>query len=370
MADLFKSLKPKAHLAKNGFDLSRKHVFSSQAGMALPCLSLETVPGDHFEIDLAALSRTQTFNTAAFLRGKQRYDFFFVPYTQLWHPFNQFITQRTDKHSSNQKGHIFAPVIELSSLLRFIYSSLYTDGSSATKYDFMNYRFADGAIRILDLLGYGDYRWLLSIQPELIEGYLDMYTGKYVNVFRLAAYQHIWYDYYRNKFYDVDETGGISSSAFYNSFGNYIYGFNFDDVDCSTFSQSHIIESDQFSWNGYVPSNAATVRLYNLLKLNYIQWKKDIYTTAMPSQQFGAISSISFGTGGDVTGPAAFDGVVSKVRDISGNAQGNLKAVASGQIITNSGVFSGGDVRLENSHSHQLPQDSFSFDVLQLQNEP
>ena len=141
MADLFKSLKPKAHLAKNGFDLSRKHVFSSQAGMALPCLSLETVPGDHFEIDLAALSRTQTFNTAAFLRGKQRYDFFFVPYTQLWHPFNQFITQRTDKHSSNQKGHIFAPVIELSSLLRFIYSSLYTDGSSVTKYDFMNYRF-------------------------------------------------------------------------------------------------------------------------------------------------------------------------------------------------------------------------------------
>lgn len=60
MADLFKALKPTAHLSKNGFDLSRKHVFSSQAGMALPCLSLETVPGDFFEIDLASLSRTQT----------------------------------------------------------------------------------------------------------------------------------------------------------------------------------------------------------------------------------------------------------------------------------------------------------------------
>lgn len=107
MADLFKSLKPTAHLSKNGFDLSRKHVFSSQAGMALPCLSLETVPGDYFEIDLASLSRTQTFNTAAFLRGKQRFDFFFVPYTQLWHPFNQFISQRDDKHSTRQLGHIY-----------------------------------------------------------------------------------------------------------------------------------------------------------------------------------------------------------------------------------------------------------------------
>ena len=71
--DLFKALKPTAHLSKNGFDLSRKHVFSSKAGQALPCLSVETVPGDHFEIDLASLSRTETFNTAAFLRGKQQY---------------------------------------------------------------------------------------------------------------------------------------------------------------------------------------------------------------------------------------------------------------------------------------------------------
>ena len=365
MADLFKFLKPKAHLAKNGFDLSRKHVFSSQAGMALPCLSLETVPGDHFEIDLAALSRTQTFNTAAFLRGKQRYDFFFVPYTQLWHPFNQFITQRTDKHSTNQKGHIFAPVIELSSLLRFIHSSIYEGSTLFRKIDFMNYDFADGAIRILDLLGYGDFRWLLSIEPDVLEDYLTMYIGKYVNVFRLAAYQHIWYDYYRNKYYDVDNTGGISVGNIYNGFGNYIYGFNFDDVDCGTFAQSQIIQSDQFLWNNSTPANADTVRMYNLLKLNYIQWKKDIYTTAMPSQQFGVVSSVSLGIGGDVTGPAAFDDASSSIFNASGTS-GYIRAFSSGQLVTSSGVFDNTNLRVENPHTHQLPQDAISFDVLQL----
>ena len=103
--DFLNLLKPKVHPSKNGFDLSRKHVFSSKAGQLKPCLCVETVPNDHFEIDLACLTRTMTLNTAAFLRGKQRFDFFFVPYSQLWHPFNQFISQRTDKHSSLQKNH-------------------------------------------------------------------------------------------------------------------------------------------------------------------------------------------------------------------------------------------------------------------------
>lgn len=301
MADLFKSLKPSAKLSKNGFDLSRKHVFSSQAGMALPCLSLETVPGDHFEIDLAALSRTQTFNTAAFLRGKQRYDFFFVPYSQLWHPFNQFISQRTDRHSTNQKGHIYAPVVKLSDILWFIANTIYTYASSeALKvHDFMGYAFADNAIRLLDLLGYGDYRWLLTYNSSTINDDLKAaleasYGDKFVNPFRLAAYQHIWYDYYRNKYYDVVETGGINPSDVSNVPLDYIYGFNFDDVQCLSFASSDIIGTN-FTPSFDVqemPDNSDTVRMYNLLKLNYIQWKKDIFTTAMPSQQFGAVSAV------------------------------------------------------------------------------
>lgn len=297
MADLFKALKPTAHLSKNGFDLSRKHVFSSQAGMALPCLSLETVPGDYFEIDLASLSRTQTFNTAAFLRGKQRFDFFFVPYTQLWHPFNQFISQRDDKHSTRQLGHIYAPVVKLSDIIRFLYSCFYdSEGTATVKKDFMGYNFVDNAVRLLDLLGYGDFRWLLKEdrpQPSDIQEVLDAYSDKYVNIFRLAAYQHIWYDYYRNKYYDVNESGDVEAYGKLLPFADYVSGFNFDDVVCNTFANSNVFSyGTTISWNGNIPDSNFCRRMYSMLKLNYIQWKKDIFTTAMPSQQFGAVSAV------------------------------------------------------------------------------
>lgn len=297
MADLFKALKPTTRLSKNGFDLSRKHVFSAQAGMALPCLCVETVPRDYFEIDLASLSRTQTFNTAAFLRGKQRFDFFFVPYTQLWHPFNQFISQRDDKHSTRQLGHIYAPVVQLSDIIKFLYSCLYdSEGTATVKKDFMGYNFVDNAVRLLDLLGYGDYRWLLKddrIQPSDLEEVLDAYSGKYVNIFRLAAYQHIWYDYYRNKYYDVNESGDVEAYGKILPFSAYVDGFNFDDVACNTFSLSNVFAaSTQIAWNGNIPDSWFCQRMYSMLKLNYIQWKKDIFTTAMPSQQFGAVSTV------------------------------------------------------------------------------
>lgn len=287
MADLFKALKPHASLAKNGFDLSRKHVFSSQNGMALPCLAVETVPDDYFEIDLASLSRTQTLNTAAFLRGKQRFDFFFVPYSQLWHPFNQFISQRTDKHSTLQKGHIYCPVVSLRSILEFIW-----EGYNANAKDMMGYKLADNAIRLLDLLGYGDFRWITESTQQNMDSLLSLYDGKYVNVWRLAAYQHVWYDYYRNKYYDVDDTGGIAVDpnvpASY--FADYISAFNFDDIDCSTFANSIIPVNGGF--NEYGQPTGGFVRLTNLLGLRYIQWKKDLFTTALPSQQFGAVSSV------------------------------------------------------------------------------
>lgn len=277
-------LKPDAKLARNGFDLSRKYVFSTSPGLAVPCLAVETVPNDYFEIDLASLSRTQTMNTAAFLRGKQRFDFFFVPNSQLWHPFNQFISQRTDKHSANQKGHLYCPVISWATIIEHIWRSF-----DLRMNDMFDHPIATGMIRVLDMLGYGDYRWILNLDYEELSQILHAYAGKYLNIFRLAAYQHIWYDYYRNKYYDVDNSGGIS--AFYRDsyFEDYVRAFNYDDIACDSFSNSilpsgTITDSDQWDNNG--------VRISNLLMLRYIPWKMDLFTSALPSQQFGSVASV------------------------------------------------------------------------------
>lgn len=287
--DFLNLLKPKATHSKNGFDLSRKHVFSSKAGQLRPCLCLETVPDDTFEIDVAALSRTMTLNTAAFLRGKMRYDFFFVPYTQLWHPFNQFISQRTDKHSTTQKGHIYCPVVNLELLLGWLLS-LYDNPTSLYALDVHGYEAVYSMIDNLNLLGYGDFRFIYSstMTSAAKQSLIQNYSGKTVNIFRLAAFQHIWYDFYRNKYYDVDNTGGIQTDYSAGLFSD-VDMFNFDDIDCSTFANSLIS----------VPANATasdpgSYRLMRILQPRYVQYKKDLFTSRLPGQQFGAVSSVNF----------------------------------------------------------------------------
>lgn len=324
--DFLNLLKPKVHPSKNGFDLSRKHVFSSKAGQLKPCLAVETVPGDNFEIDVTSLTRTMTLNTAAFLRGKQRYDFFFVPYSQLWHPFNQFISQRTDKHSMTQKGHLYCPVTELKTLLDWITDCHFDSGTNLYDRDVHGYDSICGMLDLLNLLGYGDFYYILSA-PDAATAKQDNaeYAGKYVNLFRLAAFQHIWYDYYRNKYYDVDDTGGIYASQL-NMFSN-VDMFNFDDVDCSTFANSIVLPGIATA------SDAASYRFMRLLQPRYVQYKKDLFTSALPGQQFGAISSVDINASIIGDNPAADSSFASSIAqqgnstirfDFSGGIQSSL----------------------------------------------
>ena len=277
--NLFKGLKPSPKRGKSGFDLSQKHVFSSKPGELRPVMCLETVPADYFEIDTVGLTRTMTMQTAPFIRGKMHYDFFFVPYSQIWHNFNQFITQRTDKHSSNQKFANFVPSINLGTLIK----ALYTQGNNVMFSDIHNQSWYYGAMILLDMCGYGNFSDLKYIESlEDIDSYIEQYklNDKYVNIFRLAAYQHIWYDFYRNKYFDeMRETSDYRLT-------DYVRAFNFDDLSCQTFADSHLpAESYQ-----------DLIRVCGLTTLRYRQWKKDIFTSAMPSTQFGPVSSVQLGS--------------------------------------------------------------------------
>ena len=61
---------------------------------------------------------------------------------------------------------------------------------------------------------------------------LDKYQNRYVNLWRVLAYQHIFYDFYRNKYYD--------DLPFFQPAGDgepqcgYIDCFNVDDLPCNT----------------------------------------------------------------------------------------------------------------------------------------
>ena len=285
MSNLFRGLRPKTKLARNGFDLSQKHVFTTRPGQAVPCLCVETVPGDHIEINMANLTRTMTLNTAAFIRGKFNFDFYFVPYTQLWHPFNQFINQRKDKHSANQKGSLYCPVIALSKVLHLIGACLMESDADLLQNseDIYGYNWGYNALRLLDMLGYGSYYEILDQLDDAttLATYCNQFTGVFINVFRLAAYQHIWYDIYRNKYFDVEEEYalGLTQNR------DYVKYFNFDDIDCTNFANAIISVNATDKLND---------RVFGLFQQRYVQYKKDLLTSVMPSTQFGVVSSVSF----------------------------------------------------------------------------
>lgn len=283
-SNLFKGLKPKTKLSRNGFDLSQKHVFTTRPGHVVPCLALETVPGDHIEINMANLTRTMTLNTAAFVRAKFNFDFYFVPYTQLWHPFNQFVNQRADKHSSNQKGILYAPTVSLGAVLELIGNAILQVDTTLNQAsdDIFGFNWGVNALRLLDMLGYGAYYELLEFTNDQdVHEYAGQYSDIYINVFRLAAYQHIWYDIYRNKYFDVEEEYVNLVQGH-----DYVKYFNFDDIACTNLATSRI------------PVNLTTLfsndRIFGLFQQRYVQYKKDLLTSVMPSTQFGAVSSVSF----------------------------------------------------------------------------
>lgn len=301
MADLFASLKPTKQVSRNGFDLSQKHVFSMRAGQVTPVACVETVPNDYFTIDLMAFHRSNTLDSAAFMRGKFTYDAYFVPYSQLWHPFNQFISRREDKHTANQKGFYAAPNVSLGDLLGLIWllnrgeiSTEQLDDVNGTMFGLHGEDVCYNMLRTLDMLGYGDHFAILDLEWDVdgvrqIGEYQRRFKNVYVNVFRAAALKHIWYDVYRNKYYDVDSVDTFFDTSF-------VETFNFDDIECTSFANSHLYVPqinlmEQSHLQCSQQDEYALGRLVGLFNINYVQWKKDLFTSAMPGQQFGAVST-------------------------------------------------------------------------------
>ena len=360
MANVLALLKPTAQPSMSGFDLSQKHVYSGCPGRIDSPVQIETVPKDHFKINVGSLMRTMTLNTAAFLRGKITFDFYFVPYTQIWHPFNQFIGQRKDVHSALQKGIARCPILNLGDLFRLAYK-IHTDDATQThslyNVDIHSIPWSTNLFNMLDFLGYGNYYWLKDMfensEYNDVHNAILRFNDKYINIFRAAAYQHVWYDYYRNKFYDNYEYFQEYNHS------DYVLAFNFDDVPCNDFASS-IIPID------YTSATAETSkRVISLFTQRYCQYKQDLFQSALPSQQFGAVSSVEF----DATLSTGSSIYSIGSDNLTRNYDQNGNPIQTSTDLTNSTlgfVLAGTTVaQARTPHVHNIAQ-STSFDVLAL----
>lgn len=293
------------HGRKNGhsvFDLSKKMCFHLPNSLIVPIRFIETVPDDHFNINMSGLLRSMTMNKAAFYQGKAVFSAFFVPYKQLWHNFNQFVVIKQDKHSSTLKGSNYAPIVNLYNLITTVLYYKYYEIK-----DEFGYPLAYNSARLLQFCKIFNFYPLFDIVDKMpaadkatfadmidnLAGYIGKFEDKYVNMWRLLAYQHIFYDFYRNKYYDdlpfFQPTGDDEPQC------GYIDVFNVDDVPCKT-NVDCTFAMTYDSWNDVTHefSDFEGARSANLLSLHYCQYRKDLYTSLLPSTQFGAVSGLDF----------------------------------------------------------------------------
>lgn len=257
--NVMKVLKPSANIGRNALDLSHRNVFTANFGELLPCCCIETVPSDDYlEIKPADLVRAMPLVTSPFMRAKQHIDFWFVPYSALWSRFNEFMVDKSEPASSSLKSRDFLPNANLYD----IYTEVNYAKNNSFK-DIVGRPLHVGAYKLLNLLGYGATHDYLG---ATIEAYK-------VNLFRLAAYNFIWYKEYRQKYFDdgtLNLVGSTPASL-----------WNFDDVKCDTIAHSDVISQRDYH------------SILGMVQMRYRCWKKDLFTGLLPGQQYGNVSALT-----------------------------------------------------------------------------
>lgn len=279
--NLFKNLKPDTKLSHNGFDWSGRDVLSFQLGALYPVWNKSLIPSEKVRININHILRSFPMSAPNFNRNRAHFEFFFVPYSQIWKPWNELYLGRGDK----QRVTDGTPITSVPSFRPYIFKRELVDdlASSRPATDIHGYRIADNAFRLMDLLGYGSVMGyenkfaqfvpegesLADVADTIKATFGRVNDQTYLNVFKIAAYQKIWASYYRDSIHDTNDYRDV---------------FNFD--DCTLDGANDVtLTRDREPGNWF---------LSELFTQRYRSYKKDLITGSYPSQQFGDVSSVSF----------------------------------------------------------------------------
>ena len=286
MSNLIRGLlNPKANPSRNGFDKTQSHKFTAKAGIIKVPVCEEMVAGSHFKINVQHLTRTQPLNTAAFVSMKENFDFVFVPYSLLWHSYDEFLHQVDDYQSAIEKGHKFAPTFALSDVLELLYEiyintrNIQSPTGNNVLVDVHGYNAVYSVMSMMEMLGYGYYlEWFDSLpgsfpDMEAAKNQIRIKIGaKRLNLFAIAAYQKVWDDFYRDSMWNPKSMSDVQY-------------FNLDDIPCTDETSSHVEE---------YRSNLDILKMFIP---RYHTWHKDMFMGGLPNAQFGSVSVL----GSDVT---------------------------------------------------------------------
>ncbi len=305
MNSLFAKQKSKANLQRNAFDLSYSNKFTASPGMLLPCYVQEVNPNEHFVISPQSFLRTMPLNTASFVRAKQNVEFYFVPYRLLCRQFPQFVVGTEYKISSlsglnNYKNPL--PTFDLSNIVSTLAQLCKNNNNDL---DIAGMPIWRGSVRLLDLLGYGvNLPTLRAISKDFTTSPFDKTLS--VNPLRLLAYQKIYYDFYRNPMYELNNPDAYNIDGLFDS-------GSLSDPDFTSYTSG--------------PNNN------QMFALRYRNWKKDYFNCVSPFFQGADWLT-------DIVNAPVFP---STIRDANGNPDSSFKnGVMQGYLSINTSLSSAG----------------------------
>lgn len=253
---------------RSGYDLTQKINFTAKAGPLLPVWWQPLVPFDDINVNVSSFVRTQPLNTAAFARMRGYFDFYFVPYRQMWNKFPTAITQMKTNllHASGPVLKDNSPLGDELPYFTAEQVSNYISELDASKNQFGFYR-AWLVCIILEYLGYGDFYQYISQDAGglgKVWSSSPLLANLKFSPFPLFAYQKIYADYNR---YTQWERSNPST-------------FNIDYVS----GASETLQMD-FTVKGFKDS-------FNLFDMRYCNWQRDLLHGTIPQAQYGEASAV------------------------------------------------------------------------------
>lgn len=233
MSKLFTTVK-KSKPKRSNFNLSEEMKLSCNFGQIIPICVKETLPGDKFKINTELLVKFAPLKAPVMHRIKVKVDYFYVPLFQLTSQFEKFINPKINDpiHPS-----VILPYFTPKSCL-----GNSTRGSVGSLADYMG-------------LPISQTSWKSNSEDKL-------------SIFPFAAYQHIYNSFFRDENAEkLPSEGGpqVTSST------QLLY-------DPLTYKD----------FQGDISTTGLTVyQLPALFALRTCCWKKDYFTSALPSPQAG-----------------------------------------------------------------------------------
>lgn len=303
---------PDGGAPQHPFDLSAWSDFHQKGGQYNVVGVRDTVPNSTYRMGVDGFTRSQLCNTANFCHIKENYYFIHVPLALLCRNAYQMLVNRKQQYSAMDMDITSFPVFPLATVVNRLFEISQMSPLPSKFQDVHGFNIAYGAIRLLDMLGYGYFGDLLNaIDGNVLTVAQAQYLvtnsvgTKKPTVNRIGAYQCTWYHFFRNDIYDTE----VSAKCF--NFDDVCY---YDGVNAVNYDVTQVRSVDDF--------------IIDCLQLRYVPYKKDLFTAAMPGTQYGPVSTVdltanlplSISGSATITGTTGFDSLTHKLYYVDGSS--------------------------------------------------